>query len=281
MFYCFFSRNVASMSRLAFLFFACGILSNSSCSLSTSSSANIKHVRTPPIVYTIAGSDSGGGAGIQADLHAIHAMKCHGCSAITCLTAQNSVGVTAVHYPPASFLKTQLETLADDLHPTAVKIGMLGNDELARTVGEFVQNLKERQERKLWVVLDPVMISTSGHKLIDDKAVNAMIDHIFPYADVVTPNKFEAEALLRRKLNTPRDVEEGARDLLKMGCKSVLIKGGHTFTDTSTADDVTIHYAQDFLLSSEAPVTDGNQRLCDSPLGVWLRTPRYVTCHMN
>jgi hypothetical protein len=123
------------MPRLAFLFLIWGAITSSSCSLSSSSTSS-STPKIPPIVYTIAGSDSGGGAGIQADLHAIHAMNCHGCSAITCLTAQNSVGVTEVHAPPASFLQTQLETLADDLAPKAVKIGMLGNEELAKTVGE-------------------------------------------------------------------------------------------------------------------------------------------------
>ena len=163
----------------------------------------------PPVVYTIAGSDSGGGAGIQADLHAIHSMKCHGCSAITCLTAQNSVGVTGVHAPPASFLKQQLDTLLDDMPPVAIKIGMLGTKDLALCVGEFLKKIKGDDTKKVWVVLDPVMISTSGHKLIDDEAKQAMIEHIFPYADMLTPNKFEAEDLLNRKFDTNDDVERG------------------------------------------------------------------------
>jgi hydroxymethylpyrimidine kinase/phosphomethylpyrimidine kinase/thiamine-phosphate diphosphorylase len=286
------------MPRLAFLYLIWGAITitSSSCSLSSSISSSIgisSGTRTsssstpkiPPIVYTIAGSDSGGGAGIQADLHAIHAMHCHGCSAITCLTAQNSVGVTGVHAPPASFLKTQLETLADDLPPKAVKIGMLGNEELAITVGDALTKLKlklKENGNKIWVVLDPVMISTSGHKLIDDVAIKAMIQHVLPHADVLTPNKFEAEALLGRKLSTPQDIEEGAKEILKMGCKSVLIKGGHTLTERlPTAESVssevkaTLMYAQDFLLSSETPRGEGDERLCDGPRGVWLRTTRW------
>ena len=270
------------MPRLAFIFLIWGAITSSSCSLSSSSTSS-STPKIPPIVYTIAGSDSGGGAGIQADLHAIHAMNCHGCSAITCLTSQNSVGVTEVHAPPASFLKTTLETLSDDLAPKAVKIGMLGNEELAKTVGDALTKLKEKQgNNKIWVVLDPVMISTSGHKLIDDAAVNAMIQYIFPHADVVTPNKFEAEALLGRKLNTPQDIEEGAKEILQMGCKSVLIKGGHTLTEKSTSESVvssevqaTLVYAQDYLLSSETPRGEGDERLCDGPRGVWLRTTRW------
>ena len=166
----------------------------------------------PPIVYTIAGSDSGGGAGIQADLHAIHGMGCHGCSAITCLTAQSSTGVTDVHTPPAEFLKAQLDTLKEDLHPRAIKIGMLGSKPIALEVSQFLKSLKEEdsgEHEPPFVVLDPVMISTSGHKLIEDDAKEAIIDSVFPYVDVVTPNKFEAEELLGRTLNSPEDVENG------------------------------------------------------------------------
>ena len=236
----------------------------------------------PPIVYTIAGSDSGGGAGIQADLHAIHSMKCHGCSAITCLTAQNSCGVTNVHAPPASFLTSQLETLVQDLPPRAIKIGMLGTRALAETVGEFLQNVTTTITPKPWIVLDPVMISTSGHKLIDEEATQAMIECIFPFTDVLTPNKYEAEALLQRKLKSPEDVEQGAKDLLAMGVKSVLIKGGHCLEEERNEDraentDVngTAGFAQDYFLSS-IPRTGGEERLCDGSRGVWLCSNRYV-----
>ena len=165
----------------------------------------------PPIVYTIAGSDSGGGAGIQADLHAIQSMKCHGCSAITCLTAQNSVGVTGVYSPPADFLRLQLETLWSDLPARAIKIGMIGSAELAMEIGQFLQKVKKTPGNKeaLWVVVDPVMISTSGCALITEEAKKAMVEHVFPYADVLTPNKFEAEALLGRTLTSVEDVEQG------------------------------------------------------------------------
>ena len=175
---------------------------------------------TPPIVYTIAGSDSGGGAGIQADLHAMQSMGCHGCSAITCLTAQSSTGVSGVHSPPVEFLRLQLDTLKKDLYPRAIKIGMLGSKALAVEVGDFLKTLKEengisngdgKEVEPPFVVLDPVMISTSGHKLIEDEAKEAMIESVFPFVDVVTPNKFEAEELLGRTLNSPEDVEKGKR----------------------------------------------------------------------
>ena len=254
----------------------------------------------PPIVYTIAGSDSGGGAGIQADLHAIRAMGCHGCSAITCLTAQNSQGVKGIHVPPSSFLQEQLEALKGDLFPRAIKVGMLGTRDMAEVVGKLLKELhSNRAERKVWVVVDPVMISTSGSKLLDDDTVEAMIEHVFPYADVITPNKFEAEALLHRKLFTTTDIEEGARELLKMGCRSVLIKGGHTLIEesssssdsasdassTSSSEEVlsTLEYAQDYLLSSDPAPADGDERMCDISAesiktnGVWMRSIRWDT----
>ena len=261
---------------------------SSSCALSSPTSYSQQ--LPPPIVYTIAGSDSGGGAGIQADLHAMHSMNCHGCSAITCLTAQNSCGVTGVHSPPASFLSKQLDTLLEDLPPRAIKIGMLGSRELAETVGSFLSRLSgsygdngnsndagEKRREKTWVVLDPVMISTSGHKLIDDDAKQAMIDQIFPHADVLTPNKYEAEALLDRKLESPEAIEQGARDLLDMGVKSVLIKGGHTVADDLKGPirpdvNATLGYAQDYFLSSIPP--EGEDRLCDGVRGIWLRSDR-------
>ena len=242
----------------------CLFPSNSLLTLAATTNNNIAPP-PPPIVYTIAGSDSGGGAGIQADLHAIHAMGCYGCSAITCLTAQNSVGVTAVHVPPVSFLREQLNALLDDMPPVAIKIGMLGTKELAICVGEFLKKVKEKGKPKVWVVLDPVMISTSGHKLIDQDAKDAMMEHIFPYADILTPNKFEAEDLLGRTFHTSADVEAGAKDILNMGCASVIIKGGHTLKD--------VKYAQDFVLSS-APLASEGERLFESSRGIWLRLSR-------
>jgi hydroxymethylpyrimidine kinase / phosphomethylpyrimidine kinase / thiamine-phosphate diphosphorylase len=269
-------------------------------SSSTISSTSISH--PPPIVYTIAGSDSGGGAGIQADLHAIHSMKCHGCSAITCLTAQSSTGVYGVHSPPVQFLRLQLDTLKKDLPPRAVKIGMLGSKELAMEVGSFLQDLKETMHHKKnpeqsqqqydqqsqplqespFVVLDPVMISTSGHKLIQDDTKEAIVKHIFPYVDIITPNKYEAEEILGRTLDTFQDVEQGARDIINMGVKSVLIKGGHLVKNDSSNHDTTLDsYAQDYFLSSEGPLTENEERICDGNRGVWLRSKRYDSIHTH
>mmetsp|Transcript_26839 Transcript_26839/g.40621 ORF Transcript_26839/g.40621 Transcript_26839/m.40621 type:complete len:592 (-) Transcript_26839:36-1811(-) len=246
----------------------------------------------PPIVYTIAGSDSGGGAGIQADLHAIQSFECHGCSAVTCLTAQNSCGVTGVHTPLPSFLLTQLKALQSDLPPRSIKIGMLATPQLAETVGSFLKEISSiSASKKPWVVVDPVMISTSGHALIDDETKSKMIKEVFPYADVLTPNKFEAEALLGRKLETPEDVEQGAREILAMGVKSVLIKGGHSLLERDSGEietspthskdiNATLGFAQDFFLSS-APSHDGEPRLCDGNRGVWIRNDRYDSKHTH
>jgi hydroxymethylpyrimidine kinase/phosphomethylpyrimidine kinase len=215
-------------------------------------------------------------------------MGCHGCSAITCLTAQSSVGVEAVHVPDPSFLQSQLNTIVDDLPPQAIKIGMLGTRDITEVVGEFLRKIKDtcqKDNKKVWIVLDPVMISTSGSKLLDDDAIDAMIQYLFPLADIITPNKFEAEALLKRKLNSPEDIESGARELLQMGCHAVLIKGGHTLTEGNAPRDeedvpadiqATLKYAQDFLLTAEDSPADFAERLCDGCRGIWLRTPRYV-----
>jgi len=252
--------------------------------------------RPPSIVLTIAGSDSGGGAGIQADLKAIHTIsggKCHGCSAITCLTAQNSCGVTSVHSPPVEFLRSQLLSVEEDLYPAAVKIGMLGTQELADEVGSWLRKLKENGDKRApFVVVDPVMITTSGHKLVDDSAKVAMIENVFPYADLVTPNKFEAEELLGKTLCTPQDVEDGARAILSMGPKAVIIKGGHSLLEgnnkvaASEETNASVGYAQDYLLMSEESAAEGKPvkdkaRLCDGSRGVWIRNDRYDSVHTH
>jgi hydroxymethylpyrimidine kinase / phosphomethylpyrimidine kinase / thiamine-phosphate diphosphorylase len=256
------------------------------CSSSSRSGAAV--VVRPPVVYTIAGSDSGGGAGIQADLHAMHSFGCHACCAITCLTAQNSMGVMAVHAPPAAFLQTQLEALQSDLPPSAIKIGMLGTKELVLQVAAFIQRIKRNVKEQrgagnvVWVVLDPVMISTSGSRLMEEDAQQAMVNELFPYIDLLTPNKFEAEALLgsSRKLSSRQDVEQAARDLLNLNSllPAVLIKGGHTLTNKEET------YAQDYFLSRRNENIDHDDyepRLCDGHVGVWLQSRRYDTVHTH
>ena len=138
---------------------------------------------------TIAGSDSGGGAGIQADLKAFAAVGCHGMSAIVALTAQNTTGVTAVHELPTEFVRAELEAVFDDIGVDAAKTGMLFSAELIGTVADFLA------EHPVPLVVDPVMVASSGAQLLEDDAVEALVGRLFPLATVVTPNLMEARAL--------------------------------------------------------------------------------------
>ncbi|HEY9111076.1 MAG TPA: bifunctional hydroxymethylpyrimidine kinase/phosphomethylpyrimidine kinase [Rhodanobacteraceae bacterium] len=176
----------------------------------------------PVVCLTIAGSDSGGGAGIQADLKTFAALGVHGTSAITALTAQNTQGVTAVHPVPAKHLTAELEAVFDDFNIAAVKTGMLGD---ARTVRCVARELARRKPR--WLVVDPVMIATSGARLLDKAAVRILIERLIPLADVLTPNLPEAKALTGMPIRTARDGERAAAILRSFGAKAVLLKGGH------------------------------------------------------
>ena len=176
----------------------------------------------PAICLTIAGSDSGGGAGIQADLKTFAALGVHGLSAITALTAQNTQGVTAVHPVPVKHLAAELDTVFEDFAIAAVKTGMLGD---ARTVRCVARELARRQPR--WLVVDPVMIATSGARLLDRNAVKVLIENLIPLADVLTPNLPEAEALTGIPIRNGRDGERAASMLREFGAHAVLLKGGH------------------------------------------------------
>jgi hydroxymethylpyrimidine/phosphomethylpyrimidine kinase len=180
----------------------------------------------PPIALTIAGSDSGGGAGIQADLKTFHAHGVHGLSVIAAITSQNTRGVAAVHPVPLVHIRRQIEAVFDDFPIAAVKTGMLGNAATVRLVA------KELRKRKpAWLVVDPVMISTSGSRLLDENAVDAVIHELIPLADVLTPNLPEAEALLGYPLRTAKQLTDAGEALLALGAGSVLLKGGHARGD--------------------------------------------------
>ena len=179
-----------------------------------------------PSVLTIAGSDSGGGAGIQADLKTFAAHGVHGLSAIAALTAQNTRGVTAVHVPPVDFLRAQLEACFGDFGVRAVKIGMLANREVINAVVDVLAKEKNAHP-DLAIVLDPVMIATSGAKLLEDAAVMALRTRLMPLATVVTPNVPEAEALGSGTIHVRDDLERAARALLATGPHAVFLKGGH------------------------------------------------------
>jgi hydroxymethylpyrimidine/phosphomethylpyrimidine kinase len=175
-----------------------------------------EHV-TVPRALTIAGSDSGGGAGIQADLKAFAAAGVYGMSAIVALTAQNTVGVTAVHEVPADFVRAQLDAIADDIGVDAAKTGMLFSRTTIDTVAGWLR------EHPAPLVVDPVMIASSGAKLLEDDAVAALVDRIFPLATVVTPNLMEAKALAG--VDAPR--RELAERLHALGAPAVIVTGGH------------------------------------------------------
>lgn len=176
-----------------------------------------------PNVLTIAGSDSGGGAGIQADLKTFSALGAFGASAITALTAQNTHGVTAVHAPPAEFMTAQLDAVFGDLRIDAVKLGMLANADIVRAVAAALRRYRPR-----YVVLDTVMISKSGHALLQPEAVAALRDELLPLASVITPNLPEAAALLGQAEAHDEDgMRAQAAALRALGAPGVLIKGGH------------------------------------------------------
>jgi hydroxymethylpyrimidine kinase/phosphomethylpyrimidine kinase len=198
-----------------------------------------------PVALTIAGSDSGGGAGIQADLKAFAAIGVHGTSAVTCLTAQNPRGVRSVQNCRPAVLKDQLEAVFDALPPAAVKTGMLASTALVRVV---VEVLRERACR-IPVIVDPVMVATSGARLLSSAAARVLTDELLPLATLMTPNLDEAAALLRRPITEPEDLREAARVLRdRHGC-AVLVKGGH-LADLREAVDLFWDGEQELLLSA-------------------------------
>ncbi|MDH2381000.1 bifunctional hydroxymethylpyrimidine kinase/phosphomethylpyrimidine kinase [Bradyrhizobium sp. CER78] len=176
-----------------------------------------------PVALTIAGSDSSGGAGIQADLKSFAALGVYGASAITALTAQNTTGVSGIHPVPASFVTAQIDAVFSDLDVGAVKIGMVAQ---AETIAAIADGLKRWAPRH--IVLDPVMVATSGDRLLAAEAVDALKTKLFPLASLITPNLPEAAALLNEPVAASEaDVERQGRQLLAMGCRAVLVKGGH------------------------------------------------------
>ena len=179
-----------------------------------------------PRILTIAGSDSGGGAGIQADLKTFSALGCFGMSAITALTAQNTCGVRAIHGVPSDVLASQIDAVVEDIGVDAVKIGMLHSPELVQAVADAID-----RHALPHVVLDPVMVATSGAVLIDSPAIAALVRELFGRAVLVTPNLDEAALLVGRALTCEDDMQAAAQELLAKGARAVLLKGGHLAGD--------------------------------------------------
>ena len=206
-----------------------------------------------PRVLSIAGSDSGGGAGIQADLKTIAALGCYGMTAITALTAQNTLGVRAIHPVPLQMLAGQIDAVVEDIGVHAVKIGMLHSADTVRAVADAID-----RHGLPHVVFDPVMIATSGAVLIDQEAIAVLVSQLFPRAVLITPNLDEAALLVGNPLRGEADMEAAARHLMALGAQAVLLKGGHLAGDT----------VGDLLLTA-----DGELR--------WMRGPRIPTANTH
>lgn len=174
------------------------------------------------VALTIAGSDSGGGAGIQADLKTFHQFGVFGTSAIVAITAQNTVGVQGVHPIPVEMVRAQIDSVADDLPPDAFKTGMLATVELVKAVAEAI-----RQRRFSNYVLDPVMVATSGDPLLDKEAERTVRDYLVPLSTLVTPNLDEASILVEDEIDSLDRMIAAGRSLVDMGAQAALVKGGH------------------------------------------------------
>ncbi|SHN51541.1 bifunctional hydroxymethylpyrimidine kinase/phosphomethylpyrimidine kinase [Desulfovibrio litoralis] len=179
-----------------------------------------------PNVLTIAGSDSGGGAGIQADLKTITCLGAFGVSVITALTAQHGAGVNGIFAPPAKFTSLQLSTIREGFNISAAKTGMLFNSEIIKALSS------DLKDKTFPLVVDPVCVSQSGYKLLEDEAIATLKEYLLPLSDLLTPNCPEAECLTGIKINTQEDILKAAQRLNKLGAKNVLIKGGHMETSS-------------------------------------------------
>ena len=185
-----------------------------------------------PIALTIAGSDSGGGAGIQADLKTFSALGVYGASVITALTAQNTQGVTGIHDTPPDFITAQIDAVFSDLDVAAVKIGMVSRVDAINAIVDGLKRWKPAH-----VVLDPVMVATSGDRLLAPDAIEELRTRLFPLAEVITPNLPEAAALLDLPIaTTDAEIEGQGRKLLRFGSPAVLIKGGHSEGSAESVD---------------------------------------------
>jgi hydroxymethylpyrimidine/phosphomethylpyrimidine kinase len=199
-----------------------------------------------PSVLTIAGSDSGGGAGIQADIKTISALGCFAASAITAVTVQNTVGVTAIHSVPAEIVRDQIKMVMDDIEPDVIKIGMIHTKELAIIIAETL-----RQDPTVAVVFDPVMVAASGDVLIEAETIAVLKQYLFPLAAVVTPNLDEAAILSGMTICNVTDMKVAAARILETACKAVLLKGGHLQGGDSVFDLYIDQSGRELLLQAD------------------------------
>lgn len=185
---------------------------------------------TYPSVLTIAGFDGSGGAGIQADIKTASALGCFSTSVLTALPVQNTQGVRKIYPIPVEAVGDQIEAILDDIFPDAIKIGMVHTPELVETIVQTLNKYK-----KIPIVFDPVMVATSGHRLIEEETISAITEKLFPIADVITPNMDEAAILADMRVQTLDDLYSAGKRIKRLGCKSILLKGGHQETSTITS----------------------------------------------
>lgn len=218
-------------------------------------------------VLSIAGSDSGGGAGIQADIKTISACGGYAATAITAVTVQNTMGVTAVHPIPTDVIEGQIDAVLSDIGADAIKIGMLHSEEVIEVVCRAIDKYKPRH-----VVLDPVMVATSGHRLIEQSAIDMLSRELIPRATIITPNIPEAEILLGHSIPNQEALPEAARELSRDGAISVLLKAGHLteemLTDIFLEAGGSIHYLSSPRL--DTPNTHGTGCTLSSAVAAFL-----------
>jgi len=198
------------------------------------------------VVLTIAGSDSGGGAGIQADIKTISALGGFATSAITAITAQNTMGVSGIYDIPCNIVAEQIEAVLSDFSVKAVKIGMLNQPDLVEVIASTIKKYQIDN-----VVLDPVMVATSGDKLMQDSVIEKLKTELFPLSTVITPNLYEASVLLNKKIVSIEEMKIAVKELCGFGCKSALVKGGHLENNTMT--DVLYFAPKDEFYTFSAP----------------------------
>jgi len=180
-------------------------------------------------VLTIAGSDGSGGAGIQGDIKTISSLGCYATSAITALAVQNTCGVVAVHSIPTDIVRLQIKVIIEDILPDAIKIGMVPTLELVESIAEILQSYPQ-----IPVILDPVMVATSGRKLMEDVTIAGIVKKLFPLITIVTPNLDEASVLAEMEINTVEDMRIAGAKIMQSGCKALLLKGGHLKSEKLT-----------------------------------------------
>ena len=181
-----------------------------------------------PTALTIAGSDSSGGAGVQADIKTMSALGCYAASAITAVTVQNTMGVTAVHAVPPEVVAGQIKAVMDDIKPTAVKVGMVNDTDTIHAIAHTIKPyLMEHGGWLRHLVVDPVMVATSGSRLMRDDALQCFCHKLLPLATLLTPNVLEAEVLANMRLTSDDEMDKAALRILNLGCRALLIKGGH------------------------------------------------------